>query len=181
MEQYFIPKELDFVNLRYCLDHYPAERLFIRDCGGYRADGKYHLEGLVKVHEDLAGKTLDFRKNRKGLTFLIDGEAVFNFPLADYERDSKGFTLAYERIGPTADGIGRLIMLSTGIDPDDPNLPEPKTSTLRHIFDRHLLEISFPGRIPLHFHSWYENPHWKYWVVVDAPEKKKIAKKRERK
>lgn len=177
MEQYLLPKELDFVNLRYSLEHYQPERLFIRDCGGYRTDGEYHSEGLVKVCEDLAGKTLDFRKNRRGLTFLIDESEVFHFLLADYAGGHPwGFTLAYERIAPTEDGVGRMILPSTGIDPDDKNLPEPRTSTLRHILDKHLLEISFPGRIPLHFHSWHQKPHWKLWTI--APVKKRTKRKK---
>lgn len=34
MEQYYMPKELDLVNLRKYLDNYEVDRLFIRDCGG---------------------------------------------------------------------------------------------------------------------------------------------------
>jgi hypothetical protein len=56
-------------------------------------------------------------------------------------------------------------MLSTGIDPYDSNLPEPRKSTLRTVLDDHLMEIDFDGRIPLKFHSWWHKPHWKYWTI----------------
>ena len=91
---------------------------------------------------------------------------IFHFPLKDYD---KGFSLVYERIEPTEDGIGRMVMLGTGIDPYDSTLPEPKRSFLRNVLDKHLVGIFFNGRVHLKFHSWWENPHWKYWTI-DKPE-----------
>jgi len=162
-----MPKKSDFKNLRLCLDNHKADFLFIRDCGGYNPDGTYRIQGLTKVSERLEGRTLDFRKDRSGLYFLIDDNEVFHFTLKDRStRDGKGFSLAYERIRPTEDGIGRMVMLSTGIDPYDPKLPEPRRSFLRHIMDEHLVEIFFEGRIHLKFHSWWQEPHWKYWTVT---------------
>jgi hypothetical protein len=171
MEQYWMPKKLDFKNLRLCLDNYKADFLFIRDRGGYNPDGTYRIQGLTKVNEKLEGRTLDFRKDRSGLSFLIDDNEAFHFPLKDWgTRPGNGFSLEYERIQPTEDGIGRMVMLRTGIDPYDPNLPEPRRSFLRHIIDEHLVEIFFKGRIHLKFHSWWQEPHWKYWTVTtDRP------------
>jgi len=163
MEQYMMPKKMDFKHLRFCLDKYQANNLFIRDCGGYDTNGKYRMQGLTKVNEDLEGRTLGFRKDRSGLYLMVDSEEVFHFPLNDYDA---GFSLAYERIQPTEDGTGRMIMLSTGIDPYDQNFPEPRKSSLRNIFDNHLVEISFNGRVHLQFHSWWKKPHWKYWMVI---------------
>ncbi len=166
MEQYYLPKKLDFKHLRFCLDNYQAEQLSIRDCGGYDENGKYRAQGHIKVNENLEGRTLDFCKNKSGLYFLIDSEEVFHFPLKGYNsKETKGFTLAYERVEPTEDGIGKIVMLGTGIDPYDPNLPEPRRSFLRHDLDNHLVEIFFKGRINLKFHSWYVKPHWKYWSI----------------
>ena len=96
---------------------------------------------------------------------LVDSKKVFHFPLKDY---AKGFSLAYERIRPTEDGIGRMVMLSTGIDPYDPTLPYPEKSFLRIMLDSHLMEIFFEGMVNLKFHSWWEEPHWKYWTI-DKP------------
>lgn len=158
MEQYWMPKELDFDNLRLCLDKYRPDFLFIRLVGSHG--------GTVKVSENLRGRALDFRKNAGGLRVLIGANEVFHFPLKDYQ---KGFSLAYERVQPTEDGIGRLVMLSTGIDPYDHELPEPRKSVLRTVLDGHLMEIFFEGRVHLKFHSWWEKPHWKYWTVV-APD-----------
>ncbi|MBU2561835.1 MAG: hypothetical protein KKD17_06055 [Nanoarchaeota archaeon] len=163
MEQYWMPKRLDSRNLRMCLDNYIAERIQIRDCGGVREDGKYRAQGMQKVSENLEGRTLDFRKNKSGLYMLIDAEEAFHFPLKDYP---KGFSLGYERIIPTEDGIGRMVMLGTGVDPYDPALPEPRRSILRTVLDHHFMEISFKGRVHLRFHSWWQKPHWKYWTIA---------------
>jgi len=157
MEQYWMQKDRDFENLRLCLDNYPANFLHIRLLSS--------KGGTVKVNENLKGRTLDFKKDKSGLYLLIDSDEVFHFSLKDYQ---KGFSLAYERIEPTDDGIGRLVMLSWGIDPYDPNLPEPKKSTLRTGLDGHLMEIEFEGRVNLKFHSWWKEPHWKYWTI-DKP------------
>lgn len=157
-----MPKELDFENLRFCLDNYEPVSLFIRDCGGLREDGKYSCQGRAKVSESLEDKQLDFKKDDSGLYMLVDSEEVFHFPLNKYY---KGFSVAYERIWPTEDGIGRMVMLSHGINPEDSNLPEPRTSTLRNVLDYHLMEIAFEGRINLKFHSWWQEPHFKYWTV----------------
>ena len=152
-----MPKKLDFKNLRICLDSYQAEFLYIRLVGS--------KGGGVKINESLDGRILDFKKGSSGLHLFIDSGEVFHFPLKDY---SKGFSLAYERVKPSEDGIGRLVMLSHGIDPYDPNLPEPQRSFLRNVFDDHLMEIFFKGRINLKFHSWWDKPHWKYWTA-DKP------------
>lgn len=157
-----MPKRLDFRNLRLCLDNYAADFLYIRDCGGVREDGKYSCHGRVKVNESLEGKTLDFRKDKSGLHLLIDSNEVFHFPLQRYD---KGFSLAYERIQPTEDGIGVMVCLSTGVYPYHHTLPEPRRSFLRNVLDDHLIEIFFKGRVHIKFHSWWQKPHWKYWTV----------------
>ena len=95
---------------------------------------------------------------------LVDNKELFHFPLKRYD---KGFSIAYERIEPTEDGIGRMVCLSTGIDPYDTSLPEPRRSFLRNVLDEHLIEIFFEGRIHLKFHSWWQEPYWKYWAAVE--------------
>ena len=164
MEQYLLPKELDFEHLRLCLDNYHPEQLYIRDCGGYH-NGKYSLHGLTKVNETLEGRTLDFHKNESGLHLLLDAKEIFHFSLQDYDENTKGFSVAYERI-EMIDGYERQIMLGRGTNPYDVQLPEPRKSILRHDLDRHLLEITFKGRINLKFHSWWKKPYWKYWKIV---------------
>ena len=103
MEQYWMPKELDFENLKLCIDSYPADFLFIRLIGA--------AGGAVKVNENLEQRVLDFRKDTSGLYMLVDSHEVFHFPLKSYQ---KGFSLAYERIEPTEDGIGRMVILGVG-------------------------------------------------------------------
>ena len=149
--------------MRFCLDNYNPIFLYIRDCGGIREDGKFHGEGKTKVRAELFDKTLDFRRDNSGLYIFIDSKEVFHFPLRYYH---KGFSLAYERIEPSEDGIGRMVMLSRGVDPYDPDLPEPRKSTLRTILDNHLMEIDFEGRVNLKFHSWWDKESdWKYWTI----------------
>lgn len=167
MEQYWMPKELDFENLRFCIKNYIPTFLYIRDRGGIRENGKYSLQGKTKVKEDLTDKTLDFRKTDSGLYMLVDSNVVFHFPLKKYY---KGFSLAYERIEPTEEGIGRRVILSHGIDPYDPNLPEPRKSTLRIGLDDHLMEIDFKGRINLKLYPGLDKPYLKYWTV-DKPKR----------
>ena len=178
MEQYWMPKKLDFKNLKLALKHYEAERIFIRDCGGIREDGQYSAQGRAKVDETLEGKTLDFKKNKSGLYILIDSKEVFHFTLK--EEYEKGFSVGYERIKPTEDGIGRKVYLSTGIDPYDPELPEPRISLLRSTLDYHLIEIFFKGRVNLKFHSWWNKEcEWKYWTIATPEEGKNIQKARD--
>ena len=148
-------KEKDMDNLKFCLDNYSSDFIYIREVGS--------RGGKVKVDENLEGKALDFKKDSSGLIFLIDSEEIFKFPLEDYQ---KGFSIAYERIEPTENGIGRRVILGEGGDPYDKELPEPRRSFLRNVWDSHLLEIFFKGRIDLEFDSWWEEPHWKYWKPV---------------
>jgi len=157
MEQYWMRKKLDFRHLRFCIDNYFLDSLHIRLVGS--------AGGTVKVNENLEDRILDFRKNKSGLYLLVDSREVFHFPLKDYD---KGFSLGYERIRPTKDGIGRMVMLSHGVDPYDPSLPEPKRSILRIVLDYHLMEIFFKGRVNLKFDSWWIKSHWKYWTI-DGP------------
>jgi hypothetical protein len=158
MEQYQMPLELDFENLRTCIDNYTADWLYIRLIGS--------KGGKVKVNEALESRTLDFAKDSSGLSFLIDSQEAFHFPLKEYNTERcKGFSLAYERFN-VVNGIEQMVILGTGIDPYDPKLPEPRRSILRNVLDYHLLEIYFLGRIPLVFHSWWIEPDWKYWTVA---------------
>ena len=158
-EDYFIPKELDFEALRFCLDNYQPDWLFIRQ--------KYSFGGKTKVDENLEGRELDFRRDSSGLYLLVDSKEVFHFPLKDYDGElQRSFSLEYERIETADDGVESLVIIQKGEDPYDPTLPEPRRSILRNVLDHHLLEVFFKGRVNLKFHSWWHKPHWKYWMVV---------------
>lgn len=71
---------------------------------------------------------------------------------------------------PTENSVGRMVILSQGVDPYDHDLPEPKRLFLRIVLDNHLMEIFFNGRVNLKFHSWWIKPHWKYWTIIDKPD-----------
>lgn len=154
MEQYWMPKELDFENLRYCLDNYTTTQLYIREIGS--------VGGKVKINEKLENNSLDFTKDRSGLHIIIDTNERFTFPVEDYH---KGFALAYERIKIKESGIEELISLSNTTDPNDPDLPQPRRSTLRIVLDNHLMEIDFNGKVKLKDHPWLVKPTWKYWTI----------------
>jgi hypothetical protein len=158
MEQYYIPKKLDFECLRTCLDSYKCENIFIRYVGSQG--------GNNKVNEDLNERILDFKKSQTKLDFLIDSQKIYSFDLKPYKKNNMSFTLAYERKYPD----GRIVMLGGGFDPYDKSLPEPHSSKLRHCFEAnnisHLVEITFNGRVDLEFDSWKDKPNFKYWKVV---------------
>ena len=140
MEQYYLPKLLDFEHLRFCLDNYIPEQIFIRLMGS--------MGGTEKVNEILEDKILNFRTDTKKIYFSIDDQDVIEFSLKNYLQSDFSFTLAYERIENTSKGE-RYLFLSHGKDPYDSSLLEPKKSILRHSMDWHLIEISFKGRINL--------------------------------
>ena len=146
-----MPKELDFENLRLCIDNYPADFLYIRLISS--------KGGTVKVNGELGDKKLDFKKNKSGLHLLIDSKEVFCFPLIDYQ---KGFSLEYERI---LDGGRLYVGYGIADNPYDSNLPEPRRSFLRNVMDDHLIEIAFIGRIRIKFYSMWIEPYWKYWTI----------------
>jgi hypothetical protein len=150
MEQYWLPKKLDFENLRKCLDNYETESIFIRLKGS--------LGGDIKLDEDLTDKVLDFKKDDSGLYLSIDSKEVFHFPLKDYKA---GFDLAYERIKKDKNSV----IPGKRLNPYEPGLPEPKKSILRHTFDNHSFELYFKGRIDLKFHSWWNLTDLKYWTI----------------
>jgi hypothetical protein len=151
MDYYQMPKDLDFENLRYCLDNYKTNFILIAS--------KFSAGGKIKVREELDSRILDFKKDDSGLSILIDKSEVFNFPLKYYQ---KGFSLAYERFH-TEDGSIHIPYNKTF--PDDPSFPVPSRSILINVIDQHIMEIYFKGKIPLEFHSWWNEPHSKYWNV----------------
>ena len=155
-----MPRDVDLENLRFCLDNLVTEDIFIRLMGSHG--------GTVKVKENLKNKKLDFNINSDKLYFFIDSREVFQFKL---EKDDKGFAIEYNRYDPKN---GSMIILGAEEEPYDPKLPEPRYSTFRNVLDYHLIEIGFNGRIDLKFHSWWREPHWKYWTV----DKEKMLKKK---
>mgnify|MGYP006299202925 CR=1 FL=1 len=128
MEQYLIPKELDFENLRFALDNYTPTFLYIRDCGGFREDGKYSCQGLTKVSEELEDKILDFKKDNSGLHMLVDSEEVFQ--LLPEDKIMK-FFVQHDRI----------------------KLKFKKRSTFIIASFEHLMEIDFKEKINLSAYS----------------------------
>lgn len=158
MEQYWMPKHLDFKNLRKCINTYQANELFIRDCGGYRSNGKYSMHGLSKVNQNLKNKKLDFRKDKSGLCLLINKKEVFHFTLKNHY---KGFSLAYERLKESFP-----IILQTGLNPNNPALPEPNRSFLRTVLDNHLMEIYFKGKIPIKPYNGKFKEQYQQWTIA---------------
>ena len=137
MQQYLMPRELDYQNVRKCLDNYVPTKIYLRLMAS--------MGGTVKVDETLEGRTLDILEVDDNWSFLIDGSEVIRLS----PRETRwGVSMAYE----VTDGNGCKVY-STTIAPDDPAFPEAQESVLRYDLEWHLLEITFKGRIPLQFHS----------------------------
>ena len=147
-------KHLDFENLRFCLDNYSLEFLYV--------GSKYSSGGKTILSETFEDKTLDFKKTSSGLYLLIDSKEVFHFPLKIYD---KGFAVLYERIEPTKDEVGKRVIVRGQIDPYDKNFPEPTRSSLINVLDGYMLNILFKGRIDIEFHSWWNKPDVRYWTI----------------
>ena len=157
MEQYWMSGRLDWKHLRMCLDFYRPESIDIRKVGS--------LGGERFVDVKLGRKRLDFDKGPNGLTILIASKPVFRFPLRDHSQN-KGFSLAYERFW--SDGC--MYFDSHGRDPYAA-VPAVKRSFLRHVLDDCLLEIYFPGKIPLKFHRW-AYPDERTWKLYRIDERR---------
>jgi hypothetical protein len=137
-------KKKDFENLRYALNNYEALMFRVRPFSlGYETK---------IVFENLKNKTLNFKKDNKGLTFFTNEKELINFPLKKYQY---GFKLEYQdknefRIYPYYN------------NPDDPEMPLPVQSEFRHVIDDLLLEISFKGKILLEEDNDYSSiQYWK--------------------
>jgi len=146
-----MPKHLDFKNLRKCIDNYVADEIYIRLVGS--------MGGTTKLEENLKNKKLDFKKDKSGLYILINKEEKFHFPLENYY---KGFSLAYERF----EKDGRVVMLSTNLNPNDSSLPEPSRSFLRTVMDNHLMEIYFKGKIPIKPYNGKPKETYQQWMIA---------------
>jgi len=142
-------KEHDFDSLRYCLNNYKVNGIFIRLIGS--------MGGDTKVRTSLTSKLLDFKKDDSGLKFFIDSKEVMHFPLKDY---TKGFSLQYERFHDD----GRIFFYN-GIpnNPNEKGLPKIENSIFRGALDWHLVEISFKDKIPLKKDGWLNKPYLNYW------------------
>jgi hypothetical protein len=90
---------------------------------------------------NLEKRKLEITRENDNLLIDLDEKRVFEFELY---QGMHGFSIAYERIRPDE----RLVMLPTGINPDDPTLPEPKTSQFRRCNINELFELTFEGKIP---------------------------------
>jgi hypothetical protein len=137
----------DFEHLQYALDNYEVLMFRVRPFSlGYETK---------TVFEDLKGKTLNFKKDNRGLIFFTNERELITFPLKNYRY---GFKLEYQ------DERGFRIYPYYGNNPNDLEMPLPKQSEFRHIIDDLLLEISFKGKILLE----EDNDHYRstqYWKL----------------
>lgn len=85
MKLYRMPKELDFENLRCCLDNYAAKEVFVQTICTKGSE--------TLVDENLKGRKLDFRKDYSGLYLFIDSKETLHFPLKQYDM---GFSMIYD-------------------------------------------------------------------------------------
>ena len=166
MEQYEIPPRIYFQTLQKILKHFKPELAFVRFVGS--------LGGKVVVRENLQDKALAIKKAKGGIKIFIDGTERFFYEMTSFKKygsiSGKAWTIAYERVH----NDGRYHSACSGYPnsqepytgPDDPTLPTARKSILRSANYTHLVEITFPGKIPLRrLHQISDIPDWYYWAV----------------
>ncbi|MBW2966900.1 hypothetical protein KY362_00280 [Candidatus Woesearchaeota archaeon] len=153
MEQYELAPRRRYGDLVHCVREMEPAWLYIRNVGS--------RGGRVLVNEDLEGKVLGVKRSPDAYVLSIDDSEVFRYLLT--QTWDRRLSLGYYRY---PDETGRIPMLSTGYDPYDVRLPPVETSVFRTAnMSGHYMEIRFSGQIPLKFHSWWKEPHWKWWCV----------------
>ena len=167
MEQYEISSSRYYPALCDALKYFQAESVYIRLVGS--------CGGTVKVDEDVCQKELSFRRRRKGLEIIIDGQVRFLFEQSSPKKyvgvTGKRWSIAFFRI----DEQGRMHHASTGYPnfqephisgPDDPQLPKVKQTIFRACNQDHLIEVTFIGKIPirrLNRKIFPKHEYWYYW------------------
>lgn len=163
MEQYELAPKIAYGDIRFCLKVLEPEKIFIRNRGSHG--------GQVQLNENLLNRALNIQRIGQGLSIEIDGSEVFLFELDNL---GKRFSLAYERVNKD----NSRVCLSTGINPNDPNLPEPVYSFFRSANRHYLFELFFPGKIPLQYHSMFDKEAgWKHWKVDRKKLKEMLGEK----
>jgi len=131
MKQYWMAQEEDFRNLRYCLDNYTTEQVFVQTL--------CTRGGKILIDEKLNKRKFDLEKDDSGLYLLLDSKKIFHFTLQKYDR---GFSMTYN------------------------HEPNPEKSALINFIDNKMFWIIFDGKIPLKFHSWWDEEYGlKYWTA----------------
>jgi hypothetical protein len=169
MEQYEIPPNVCNRTIQAAIQYFEPEYLFIRWVGS--------MGGEVEVSEGLKGKKLNVRYLKMGFEFSIDSVSRFLFkfstsPAIPRYTFGKKWALAYERFTKSGT-IDVIWMASTGYPysgeiytgPDDPRLPEPRSTMLRCANDSHLAEITFKGKIPIVKTGQKMSGIWDYYMI----------------
>lgn len=163
-EQYQLHYSIGNRNLVRLLKSTSPFSIFIRQIGS--------LGGETMVKEKLQDRKLLVRSIKDGLDFYIDAQKVFHFEQRD--NHDRQHSVVYERV----DSRGVIILPSTGINPSDSNLPEPRTSEIHGSNSEYYWEIAFQGRVPLKFHSKPKpgDRAFNYWQINFARLERKTHK-----
>lgn len=138
-----------FRNLRYVIDNYVSDYLFIRLMGS--------MGGDVKFSESIENKILDFNSDNL-FNLFIDSRKIFSFT---EKFDVKGFSVEYLEEKP----FGFLMPITYDKNPFDSILESCTHTNFRAVLDYHLLEITFKGRVRLEFDRWWYEPNFAFWNV----------------
>ncbi len=172
MEQYEIEQRFLFRCIKKAVTHFNPEYVYIRFVGSQG--------GEVVVSEKLKGRKLEVVREKKGLGIIVGGEKKFLYEFEDKSLISgKKWSVAYERRrfdskDPKMAKIGIMHYASCGYPnplepytgPEDPLLPPVYKTILRSVNRHYLIEITFPGKIPIKKYrkmSYY--PDWFYWII----------------
>ena len=172
MEQYEIPPRSCNKIIQTAIKFFEPEHLFIRLVG---SNG-----GAIQVAEKLHGKKLEVRYSKIGFEFFIDGKSHFlfefsTFPALPRYTWGKEWALAYKRFTRSKGfpAVDVICTASTGYPypgaiytgPDDPRLPEPRSTMLRCCNYGYLAEITFKGKIPIVKTGTKMSGTWDYYTI----------------
>lgn len=151
MEQYEIPTNRYFENIQKALKHFQAKHILIRFVGS--AGGKKVFD------KNLKDKKLSIGREKNGIWIEINGKQSFFFAIKKMKGIKRGYIwgshwlIAYDRLyengRPHISRIGYPNQQEPYTGPDDPNLPKVKQTILRASNEDYLIEIIFPGKIPI--------------------------------
>lgn len=144
MSQYWMHRKDDSKNLHHCIDNYECIEVFIRRVGSYG--------GEVKLTKKMNRNKLEVKYEKGLIKVIIDGN--LGFSCIDADDSFKGFSIEYRN----EHGMPYWDMKHPSDD------QEVYQSVLRNIWDNHLVEISFKGKIPLEEDGeFYKN--WTKWRI----------------
>lgn len=148
MEQYQLLRRLLASSIQNAFSYAAPIHLFVRLKGS--------RGGTTIINIDLTGKNFSIKRGKGKFIFLINGTQCYVYKRLRYAYDlHTSWTAAYRRLTHK----GTMFFAAAGFpndrdeysSPNDTRLLEPYETVLRTCNGEHLVEITFPGKIPVTF------------------------------